>query len=51
MQTLIERFQILVPMFIDGGIILDVHDKKWTLDRWRVFFMAAALKLPASCFY
>ena len=38
-RTLIERFQILIPMFIDGGLALNVHDQDWTLERWRVFIV------------
>lgn len=38
-QKIIERIQILVPFFIDGGILLPVDDPEWTLARWRVWFM------------
>jgi len=38
-QAIIERMQILVSFFIEGGTPLSLDDAEWTLDRWRVFFV------------
>lgn len=38
-QALIERMQIFVSFFIEGGTPLTLDDAEWTLDRWRVFFV------------
>lgn len=38
-QVLIERIQILISFFIEGGTPLELDDQDWTLARWRVYFM------------
>ena len=38
-KTIIDRMQICVSFFIDGGLPLLLDDQEWTLARWRVFFM------------
>ncbi len=38
-QAIIERIQILVSFFIEGGTPLSLEDAEWTLDRWRVFLV------------
>ena len=38
-QAIIERIQILISFFIEGGTPLTLDDAEWTLDRWRVFFV------------
>ncbi len=38
-QAIIERIQILVSFFIEGGTPLSLDDAEWTLDRWRVFLV------------
>lgn len=40
-QKIIERIQILISFFIEGGTPLELDDQEWTLDRWRVYFMYA----------
>ncbi|KAK0106732.1 histone acetyltransferase 1 [Cadophora gregata f. sp. sojae] len=37
-QQLLKRIQILVPLFIEGGVTLDLEEPEWTLERWTVFF-------------
>ncbi|KAG4422659.1 hypothetical protein IFR04_004280 [Cadophora malorum] len=37
-QQLLKRVQIMVPLFIEGGVILDLDEPEWTLERWTVFF-------------
>lgn len=39
-QTLLERMQIFVSFFIEGGTYLALDDQEWTLARWRVFFVS-----------
>ena len=31
--------QILIPLFIEGGLPLELEDQEWTLARWRVYFV------------
>lgn len=38
-QRLIERIQVLILFFIDGGTMLALEDQEWSISRWRVFFM------------
>ncbi|KAL8872563.1 MAG: hypothetical protein Q9174_001831 [Haloplaca sp. 1 TL-2023] len=38
-QQLIERIQILVSLFIEGGTPIPLDDQDWSLARWRVFFV------------
>ena len=38
-QRLIERIQIMISFFIEGGTPLLLDDQDWTLARWRVFFV------------
>ena len=44
-QAIIERIQILVSFFIEGGTPLTLDDADWTLDRWRVFFVYGTFPL------
>ena len=38
-RKIIERIQILVTFFIDGGIPIPVDDPEWSLARWRVWLV------------
>lgn len=38
-RVLLERMQIFVSFFIEGGTLLLLDDQEWTLARWRVFFV------------
>ena len=38
-QKIIERMQVLISFFIEGGTPLTLDDAEWTLARWRVFFV------------
>ena len=38
-QKIIERMQIFISFFIEGGTPLTLDDAEWTLARWRVFFV------------
>ncbi|KAL8956359.1 MAG: hypothetical protein Q9183_006321, partial [Haloplaca sp. 2 TL-2023] len=38
-QQLIDRIQILVSFFIEGGTPIPLDDQDWSLARWRVFFV------------
>ena len=38
-QIILERLQIFVSFFIEGGTPLALDDAEWTLARWRVFFV------------
>ncbi|KAL2074017.1 hypothetical protein VTL71DRAFT_7795 [Oculimacula yallundae] len=37
-QQILKRIQILVPLFIEGGTIIDLDEPEWSLERWTVFF-------------
>ncbi|KAG6999380.1 histone acetyltransferase type B catalytic subunit [Physcia stellaris] len=45
-QAIVERLQIFISFFIEGGTPIDLDDAEWTLARWRVFFVYE--KLPDS---
>lgn len=38
-KQMVKRVQILVPLFIDGGSVIDLEDSDWLLQRWTVFFL------------
>ena len=38
-QVILERLQIFVSFFIEGGTPLALDDAEWTVARWRVFFV------------
>lgn len=38
-QQLIDRIQILVSLFIEGGTPIPLDDQDWSLARWKVFFV------------
>ncbi|MCJ1344250.1 histone acetyltransferase 1 [Peltigera leucophlebia] len=38
-KELVERMQIFVSFFVEGGRPLDLGEEEWTLSRWRVFFV------------
>jgi len=38
-RLLINRMQILISFFIEGGTPLELEDQDWTLARWRVYFV------------
>ncbi|PQE19091.1 histone acetyltransferase type b catalytic subunit protein [Rutstroemia sp. NJR-2017a BBW] len=38
-QQMIKRIQILVPLFIEGGTLLDMDTSEYDLARWTVFFL------------
>lgn len=38
-RALIDRMQIFISFFIEGGTPLELDDQEWTLARWRVYFV------------
>ncbi|KAL6716901.1 histone acetyltransferase 1 [Lecanora helva] len=38
-KKIIERIQIFISFFIEGGTPLQLDDQDWTLARWRVYFV------------
>ncbi|KAL9135195.1 MAG: hypothetical protein Q9175_003615 [Cornicularia normoerica] len=45
---LVERIQIMISFFIEGGTPLLLDDQDWTLARWRVYFVYEKLSdLPS----
>ncbi|KAL9634749.1 MAG: hypothetical protein Q9204_002870 [Flavoplaca sp. TL-2023a] len=38
-QRLIDRIQILVSLFIEGGTPIPLDDQDWSLAKWRIFFV------------
>ncbi|KAL8964888.1 MAG: hypothetical protein Q9197_006764 [Variospora fuerteventurae] len=40
-QQLIDRIQILVSFFIEGGTPIPLDDQDWSLARWKVFLVYA----------
>jgi histone acetyltransferase 1 len=42
---MIKRIQILVPLFIEGGTLVELDEPDWALERWTVFFLYEKAKL------
>jgi histone acetyltransferase 1 len=38
-QQLLKRIQVLVPLFIEGGSLIEMDDPDWSLKRWSIFFL------------
>ena len=38
-QQMVKRVQILIPLFIEGGTLIDLDEPEWSLERWTVFFL------------
>ncbi|KAK4982453.1 histone acetyltransferase 1 [Elasticomyces elasticus] len=38
-RTMLNYVQILVPLFIEGGSLIDLDDPQWTIERWKVFLL------------
>lgn len=38
-KQLLRNMQIMVPMFIEGGTLLELDDPDWTIERWTIFFV------------
>lgn len=38
-RELVNRMQILVSLFIEGGTYIETDDYDWTLERWTVYFV------------
>ncbi|CAD6447393.1 2bf350cb-5b58-4acc-952e-6c1148ad9d0e [Sclerotinia trifoliorum] len=49
-QQTIKRIQILVPLFIEGGTLLDLDESEDDLERWTVFFLYHK-KPPTASFF
>ncbi|CAF9943407.1 MAG: histone acetyltransferase 1 [Alectoria fallacina] len=47
-RRIVERLQIMISFFIEGGTPLQLDDQDWTLARWRVYFVYEKLSdLPS----
>lgn len=46
-QQILKRIQILVPLFIEGGTLIDLQDPDESLDRWTVFFLYEKSATPS----
>ncbi|KAL8945927.1 MAG: hypothetical protein Q9222_007603 [Ikaeria aurantiellina] len=38
-KELIDRIQILISLFIEGGTPIPLDDQDWSLARWRIYFV------------
>ncbi|KAI9368406.1 acyl-CoA N-acyltransferase [Aspergillus egyptiacus] len=38
-RLLLNRFQIMTSLYIEGGVPLETDDPEWTLKRWTVYFV------------
>ena len=38
-RLLLDRMQIFVSFFIEGGTPIKLDDQEWTLERWSVYFL------------
>lgn len=48
-QQLIDRIQILISLFIEGGTPIPLDDQDWSLARWRVFFVYDSPSHTINC--
>ncbi|KAL1955856.1 hypothetical protein VTO42DRAFT_8014 [Malbranchea cinnamomea] len=47
-RALLDRMQIFVSLFIEGGTPIETDDFKWTLQRWTVYFVYEKLVEPPT---
>jgi histone acetyltransferase 1 len=48
-RLLLDRMQIFISFFIEGGTPINLDDQEWTLERWSVFFLCVpSAPLPNS---
>ncbi|KKK22046.1 hypothetical protein P175DRAFT_0302403 [Aspergillus ochraceoroseus IBT 24754] len=45
-QLLLNRIQIMVSFFIEGGVPLATDDPEWTLERWMIYFVYEKVEPP-----
>ncbi|KAI5295694.1 histone acetyltransferase 1 [Ascosphaera acerosa] len=38
-RRLFDRIQVVIPLFIDGGQLIETDDVEWTLRRWTIYFL------------
>ncbi|PGH15739.1 hypothetical protein AJ80_05447 [Polytolypa hystricis UAMH7299] len=46
-RLLLNRIQIFVPFFIEGGTPIETDDFDWTLERWTIYFVYENLEQPS----
>ncbi|KAG8531443.1 uncharacterized protein KY384_003072 [Bacidia gigantensis] len=44
-RALVDRMQVLVSFFIEGGTPLDLEDQEWSLARWRIYLVYEKLRI------
>lgn len=47
-KQIVRNMQILVPMFIEGGVPIELDDPEWTISRWGVFLLYAIDPSPSQ---
>ncbi|KAL3474398.1 acyl-CoA N-acyltransferase [Aspergillus californicus] len=47
-RLLLNRFQIMTSLYIEGGVPLETEDPEWTLERWVVYFVYEKVEPPTS---
>ncbi|PGH09031.1 hypothetical protein AJ79_05760 [Helicocarpus griseus UAMH5409] len=47
-RTILDRIQIFVSFFIEGGTPIETDDFEWTLQRWTVYFIYEKRDPPTS---
>ncbi|KAL2832962.1 acyl-CoA N-acyltransferase [Aspergillus cavernicola] len=45
-RLLLNRFQIMTSLYIEGGLPLEINDPEWTLERWTVYFVYEKVEPP-----
>ncbi|OKL62189.1 Histone acetyltransferase type B catalytic subunit [Talaromyces atroroseus] len=45
-RKLLERAQVFIPFFIEGGTPLVLDDPEWTLERWTIYFIYEKVTPP-----
>ncbi|KAF3482722.1 histone acetyltransferase type B catalytic subunit [Arthroderma uncinatum] len=47
-RKILDRLQIFVSFFIEGGTPIETEDFEWTLERWIIYFVYEKHKKPAN---
>jgi histone acetyltransferase 1 len=38
-KLMLQRMQIFIPFFIEGGTYINLDMPEWSLSRWRIYFL------------
>ncbi|KAI9762953.1 MAG: histone acetyltransferase 1 [Chaenotheca gracillima] len=47
-RAMLDRLQIFIPLFIEGGTYVNLDDPEWSLQRWTVYFLYERRSVPST---